>query len=416
MKRAVCAIGLLLLAVFLGGCWLFQVPEDIPPGVLTPPELRDVSFEQVDWFESDGTSVQANSLYGLMAWTYDPDPATTFFLSVSASLGAEDDPVWIIQNLPLFAVDNDDASARREAVYFSFGELGLVFDDPMEEVFGINVSEMHVAISVASEPLEGIPEADLDLQAVVPVAHWASGTPDESPEPGPFLDPGEPQTIKVLGVPVKINVARDVRGVQEANAKCCAGAFARSIDWLNRKHKLGIDKTAQRIYEELITAGVARPNADRTPARDEWIARKNAYARAQSGNKIVTKVWDRGTSVSPVEGVTEETGDFIEWLKGEIPTEDVELAYFYPGNAHIVTVLEVYTKDGDTYVKYRDDENQGDNTKGDAAVKHAKIYKKGTQYHFGSDRNTIYFAVSESVVADEPDDGGAPVDPPCEGG
>ncbi|MCK5247495.1 hypothetical protein KAR02_11375, partial [Candidatus Bipolaricaulota bacterium] len=174
---------------------------------------------------------------------------------------------------------------------------------------------------------------------------------------------------------MKVNVARDVKPVQEARATCCAGSFARSLDWLNRKYDLGIDRTAQQIYTDLIAAGVSRPNTDRTPARDEWVARKNQYARAQSGNRIVTKVWDRGTSVSPIPGVTEETGDFLEWLKGEIQTEDVELAYFYPGNAHIVTVLEVYTKDGDTYVKYRDDERQANDAQGDTAVKHAKIYK-----------------------------------------
>jgi hypothetical protein len=61
--------------------------------------------------------------------------------------------------------------------------------------------------------------------------------------------------------------------------------------------------------------------------------------------------------------------------------------------------LRCTPKDGDTYVKYRDDERQANDAQGDTAVKHAKIYKKNGQYHFGSDRNTIYFAVSESVVS-----------------
>ena len=411
MRRAIGLTGLLILCSFIGGCWLFNPAPVLPPINVTPPELRNVVFSQVDWYEVDGTSVQANSLWGMMAWTYDPDPSTTFYLNVQAAFSSEEDPAWVIQNLPLFAIDNNDPSARREAVYFSLGDLGLVFDTALARVFGIDVDTLVVAISVTADVLTAFPETIATVVDVFAVEHWSHGNSDESPQQGPFLDPGEPEPVRVGGAPAKVNVARDVRAVQEGNAKCCAGSFARSIDWLNRKYDLGIERNAQQIYDDLITAGVSRPNEDRSPARDEWIARKNGYARAQTGNRIVTKVWDRGTDVSPVDGVTEETGDFLEWLKREIPTEDVELAYFYPGNAHIVTVLEVYTRGDDTYVKYRDDERQGNNAQGDTAVKHAKIYRKDGQYRFGSDRNTIYFAVSESVVADETCD-----EPPCDDG
>jgi len=411
VRRTIGTIVLLLGVAVLSGCFNQIVPPDVPPVAPPPPELLSVVFAQVDWYESDGTAVQANSLYGLMSWTYEPDLTTTFYLNVKAALTLEDEGSWVIRNLPLFAVDNNDMSARREATYFNLAELGLIFDSALELVFGIDVIQLYVLVTVSSEILDDYPDAAADLVEVETVEHWATGTPDESPEPGPFLDPGEPEGVKLDGAPERVNVARDVRPVQEARATCCAGSFARSLDWLNRKHELGIGRTAQQIYTDLIAAGVSRPNMDRTPARDEWVARKDQYAREKSGGKIVTKVWDRGTSVSPIPGVTEETGDFVEWLKREIQTEDVELAYFYPGNAHIVTVLEVYTKDGDTYVKYRDDECQGRDTEGDTAVKHAKIYKKDGQYHFGSDRNTIYFAVSESVVSQPPGE----IEPPCEG-
>ncbi|MBI4744571.1 MAG: hypothetical protein HY776_07115 [Actinobacteria bacterium] len=122
--------------------------------------------------------------------------------------------------------------------------------------------------------------------------------------------------------------------------------------------------------------------------------------KKKTEDRVVTKVWDRGTDVDPITGVVEENGDFLTWLKKEIKTEDVEVAYFYPGNAHIVTITELYTKNGETWVKYRDDENQSnpenDPKPGDSGIKNAKIYQKNGQYHFGSDSNTIYFAVSES--------------------
>jgi len=399
MRRVVGWFGLLVAAGLLGGCWFFSPAPDTPP-VEAPPVLRNVAFSQVDWYESDGTTVQANSLYGLMRWTYDPDPATTFYLNVRAALTSEDNGAWVIRNLPLFAVDNGDASARREATYFNLADLGLVFDSPAKLVMGIDINQLYVSIAVGSEVLNAYPDAPADLLDVGTVEHRATGMEDESLQLGPFVDPGEPEGVKVDGVPVKANVARDVRGVQEGNARCAAGAFARSLDWLNRKHQLGIQRTAQQIYQELITAGVSEPNTDRSPARDEWIARKDEYARGQSDGRVVTKVWDRGEDVEPIEGVAEEAGDFAEWLKREIRGGDVEVAYFYPGNAHIVTVLEVYTRGGNLYVKYRDDERQDDNSQGDAAVKHARIYSRDGEYRFGSDCNVVFFAVSESVAED----------------
>lgn len=86
---------------------------------------------------------------------------------------------------------------------------------------------------------------------------------------------------------------------------------------------------------------------------------------------------------------SEKSAEFVEWLKRGIQTEDVELDYFYPGNAHILTVIELYTKDGDTYGKYRDDKYQADDAQGDTAGKYVKIYKKNDQYRFCSDRNII---------------------------
>ena len=397
MWRAIGLIGLLAAVLLAGGCWLFTTP-DTPPPAATSPELSTITFEQVDWFEADGTSVQANSLWCLMSWTYTPDPSTTFYLNVRAALPVGGEEAWVIRNLPLFPAAGGDTSPRREAAYINLADLGLLFDTPAELVIGIDVGRLVVSISVGAEALNAYEVSPGEIVPVGASEHRASGLEDESPLPGPFSDPGEPARIDVDGVPIAVNTARDVRGVQEGSAQCAAGAFARSLDWLNREHELGIQKTAQQIYQDLIRAGVSEPNADGTPARDEWIARKNEVAREQSENRIVTVVWDRGTNVDPIEDVTEENGDFATWLMREIRTKDVEVAYYYPGNAHIVTVLQVYTRGGNLFVKYRDDERQDDNARGDAAIKHARIYKVGDTYRFGTDRNRIYFAVSESVV------------------
>jgi len=369
---------------------------------MAQPALSGITFAQLDWYDPAGSLAQADSLYGQMSWSYVPDATTTYYLNVNVSLTSMGTASWTIRNLPLFAVDNGDFSTRHEGTYFDLAELGLSA--------GTDLSQIYYSTSVASTIQVAAPGPASTLASVQTLERRASDDLAESPDAGPFTNPGQPEGVKLDAAPVKVNPGRDVRGVQEGGSKCAAGSFARSIDWLNRQHGLGINKTAQQIYDDLIAAGVSAPGQGGPNSRDEWIEYKNIYARAQTGKRIVTKVWERTAgTVDDTAGVAQQTGDFATWLQGEIDTEDVELAYFYPGNAHIVTVLEVYKKNGDTYVKYRDDEEQDDATKGDGqggakypAVKHAKVYLKNGQYHFGSDTNTIYFAVSESAVGGVP--------------
>ncbi|MCK5247494.1 hypothetical protein KAR02_11370, partial [Candidatus Bipolaricaulota bacterium] len=162
VRRTIRVSGLLMAMALLSGCFNQALPPDVPPIDSLPPELRNVVFAQVDWYESDGTVVQANSLYGLMSWTYDPDLATTFYLNVKAALTLEDDGSWVIQNLPLFAVDNDDTSARREATFFNLAELGLVFDSALELVFGIDIIQLYVLVTVSSEIVEDFSDSVAD--------------------------------------------------------------------------------------------------------------------------------------------------------------------------------------------------------------------------------------------------------------
>ena len=214
MWRAIGLIGLLAAVLLAGGCWLFTTP-DTPPPAATPPELSTITFEQVDWYEADGTSVQANSLWCLMSWTYAPDPSTTYYLNVRAALPAGSQDAWVIRNLPLFPATDGTASPRREAAYINLADLGLLLDTPAELVIGIDVSELSVSISVGAAALNEYEASPSETFAVGASEHRASGLEDESPLPGPFSDPGEPARIDVDGVPIAVNAARDVRSVQE---------------------------------------------------------------------------------------------------------------------------------------------------------------------------------------------------------
>ena len=351
--------------------------------------LDQVVFEQADWYSPDGSLAQSDSLWGRLSISYIPDGATNYLnLGLANSLGGSE--VWAVQNLPLFGLSGG-AATRTELVDINLSELGF---DPGDDWTGVfyNLSA-DPAVQIALLGSAAI------FSNVNPVT-YLFGVSAESPDLGPFTDPGAPVGIKIDNAVTQGNPARDLKPVQEGCSQCSVGAFARSVDWLNREHDLGINRTAQQIFEDLLAKGVGKPVPGQKTSRDEWVGFKNEYAREKSGNRIVTKVWDSGNQVDAINGVEEFGGDFAAWLKSElINGEDVELAYYYPGNAHIVTVGEYYFKGDELFVKYRDDEFQGNDTKGDTGFKNAKIYKDASgKYHFGADKNIIYYAVSESVV------------------
>ena len=367
-----------------------------PGSAWCQPAVVDISFGQVDWLRPDGTLAQADSLWGQMNYAYLPQSATAY-LNLSAVNPAGGAPAWVIQNLPLFGVDNGNFAMRTESVNIDLRELGLAV--------GQNLASMVYTSSVDSSIRLVAPSSPSLVASVLNLSRRATDLPGEAPNPGPFVDPGAPEGVHLGAAPDKLVKTRDVRSVQEALAFCFTGSVARSLDWLNREHNLGIGRTAQQIYEDLVALGTSQAVPGATaPYRDDWIAIKNRYALMKSNNRIVTKVWDPGGMVDPIPGVGEEDGDFAAWLMREVMHgEDVELAYAYPGSAHIVTIVDVYrAANGDLLVDYRDDETQGNDGAGDSAVKRGtRIYKDaGGVYHFGADRNAIYFSVSESFVSE----------------
>lgn len=352
---------------------------------------QTVRFYQLDWYQNGGLPAQINSVWGRMTIQYPPQPQTHYLNVVVAT--NPNQPRWVIQNYPLRLNDNCDPAPRLEAVDFNLAELGFFpGQDVSNLLFNIQLTTMPVATYGAAATFTTV------------VAPWVARGYDwlqECPVPGPFVNPGSPKGHKAgPAVAVAERAVRDMNPVQEGDSQCCAGSMARSLDWLNRKNDLGFERTAQEIFDDLVAAGVSVPDPNLPRSREKWIKKKDEYAKQKSGNQIETKVWDGGDFVDPIPGVAEETGDFLEWLKAAWEgNKDIEIAYYYPGSAHIITVVDVYTQDGKTFVKYRDDEEQGDGSKGDSTVKEAQVYKGADgKWHFGSDENVIYFAVSEKCT------------------
>lgn len=359
-------------------------------------DLENMRLSQIDWYNSDDELVLQYSTWGLFNFVYKPDSIDTYYLNLSlAQLG---DPLqWVIQNLPLFP--SLDTSLHSDGAHINLEDIGIFSGD------SAGVFEM--AFSISNTPESTMPTAPV-LASIF--THSRRMALDHLEDMGEFTDPGVPASIRIPDSAVQIGTTRDMDPivdtsyrVQEAARHCMAGACARSLDWLNRVHQLGMDMDAQEIYDSLVGRNVSAPDQGGEFSRDEWTEYKNEFAREKSGNKIVTKVWDAGDYMPELDSTIEESNEnFLDWLKREIKTEDVEIAYAYDaGGAHIVTAVDVFEDtDGNVYVKYRDDERQADSLVGDASIKTTRLVERddGT-YGFDSENNFIFFALSESVVS-----------------
>jgi len=181
--------------------------------------------------------------------------------------------------------------------------------------------------------------------------------------PGLPADVGRPAGIIINTLVSNVIEHEGVPGVQEGVNQCLAGATARSIAWLNARYNLGSLKSAQQIYEDT--------KALNTGTYTERLAAIAAYLSnlaAASGATASTKVlMAPGINVGNPAGVTLVTGqDMKQWIRDELNRgEDVTLDY----DTHIVTVTGTFDVGGNTFLKFRDDENQRTNAFGDAGTK-----------------------------------------------
>lgn len=352
--------------------------------------LFDVDFVQLDWYDTDSTLAVENSVWGRFDWSYYTDDSLTYYLNLTISNGGSYQ--WMVQNLPLFPTL--PVKERREGVYLDLEDLGI---SDGEEIGAIT----YVA-TVTPEPLLTQPVTPI-LPATFTSEDRFAWDRHYDVEPPMAASPA-PVNVRVPATATQIGSDRDVGAVQEGNCCCMAGSIARSVDWLNRTHALGINANAQEIYDGLRTAGVSVPGEDVTV--EDWIEAKVDYTDMNCQDRIVTKVWDRGnTFIGPIAGLSESNEGLIDWLKREIKTEDIELAYCWwdPASgtwkAHIVTIVDVFEDtNGDIYVKYREDGQQGNSAAGDSGVLTAKLAPHdGGWYGLGSTGNFLYFGLSESA-------------------
>lgn len=403
MKHKHFLLSLLILPILLAAC--LGTPGSLAPGLL------DITFSQLDWYRGDGSLQLDNSLWGMVTWTYEADPEEMQFFNLAVGLVVDVSPIWVVQNLPLYG-GNDDLLTLREATYFDLSELGISE--------GMSVTELYFSASISDSVQNAAPAGNLEHADVPTLAYHSceligepvgQDIPEDVLKPTPSTPSETPVTPEVAArvpVPVKLEsgatiltLYRDVRSVQEASKSCMAGSFARSLDWLNREYNIGLTENSQEIYDQLIESGVSvKGNPIGIDNNTYWILAKQNYTVTNMDNKIITTVWEPGGDriIGGLPGILYESGDLLSWLAKKLKFGDVELLFSHLEGNHIVTVVGMYTDEltGDTYLKYRDDEVQGDDTRGDMAIKHIKFSMVDSKYYL-SDYMPIIAAISEEM-------------------
>lgn len=358
------------------------------------PRIGNIRFGQLDWHDEDNVLQVPNSSWGVFSADVVPHPTEVVYLNVMADAGHG--PAWIIQNLPVFprVLGN---GALRQGCDFDITQLGLTE--------GMDLGSVTYWSSLDSS-LQTAPPSTSSMPSVAVVDDVGRNCGGGKLPSDPLGDSaGQPAGIMLQVVPTNVIQHVGIESVQETNNACLAGALARAIRLLAKKHSLtnsaGTNKTAQGIYTDLRGLKIGSSGTNATTYEQD-VAAKAKYLKdlaAANGKTGSTKILDKDNLVGPVTGVTEETApDPVEWIKKELAKGAVELHY----DKHIVTVTGYYESGGKIYIKYRDDETQGDDKKGDSEEKTAEIKKDGTTWAFraqgGGSFHKIRVVIAESVT------------------
>lgn len=347
--------------------------------------LSDISFSQVDWYDDNDNLVVPSSSWGHIEMDIIPDAVSTFYLNVVGNAGSSD--AWLVQNMPIFPASVGEDT--RQQVDFDITDLGVAE--------GTGLFGMDVHVTLDATPAGAMPVGAMSAVAVGAAERRATG--DKLTTFPTTI--GKPAAHKAQGAATDVIQHKGVDGVQEGKQRCLPGAFARSLKWLDDEFSLGHNKSAQDIFDDLRALDIGSMAGDaKVTTYEQDIVAKQKYFKGID-NRAETKVLDLAGIVGNVAGATDVTlgqGEtLLTWMRSELATEDVELHYAN----HIITVTGMFKQDGKEYIKYRDDEHQGDDTKGDTAEKKALISMNGNKWVFRADGSNTDFeikvAISESI-------------------
>lgn len=358
--------------------------------------INNFSIGQVSWQGPTGAPLVGgtNSGWGTLTVNVTPHATNIFYVNMSARLtGSGNSHSWMVRNLPILP-----ANAQTDANQ----QVALDLPDLIGFTIGVALGNLDVLLSLDASP-QPIQPAGTAFNNTIPQNTIRRAQESKLNPSNPTAYIGTPSGHKAGGAdavaPTGVIQHKNVPAVQEGDLQCLAGSFARSLKWLEQEYNLANlpgATTGQDIFGTL--TGPPHNVSSATTTYEQDVAAKHAHFKTLD-NRAITKILDLGNNIGPVTDVTEYVGqDLIAFLNSQLPTEDVELHY----DTHIVTVTGIYKQGDKTYVKYRDDEMQGDNTKGDAAEKDAELTLIGGKYHFNRDDGfaggEVSVAIVESVV------------------
>lgn len=368
-----------------------NVNEDITKDYDMLSYETPVSFSQLDWYYH-GNIHTLNSMWGRMDIVAEPD-SSFWYMNVVAY--TECCPAWIIQNYPIFPVEY--GVPNEQVIYFNIEDLGLSEGMPL---LWINAAITYDLYPQETEPL-GEPYA-YEVATSIRDA-WGHNPSEVQPV-------GTPKGHKAIGEVVKENITKhtNIPGVQECENNCITGAYARSIKWLdneNNLENLPDGTSAQDIYDHLNESGVGHGSGE-GKTEEEMLEIKAAYLKGLD-SRAVTKFVDLTDWMSDnVTGCIERTpANLKDWIESELKRgEDIELCY----DSHCVTITGIYTQGNKTFLEYRDDEHQGNDSVGDSAEKEGELIQTVGGWSF--DGSGIDYVVSESII-DNNNPPHVPIDP-----
>lgn len=329
---------------------------------LLPRAQTNIQLSQIYFADSIGNVVVPNSMFGYLELDLPIDPVQTFYLQVVME-DIQQQPVWIVQNYPIFPSSMTRMDPRR-GLDFDISLLGLQPGQTLPEVnMGFIIDTFQTQFPLVPPPQSFVVDSFIRI---------ASGGAKLGAPFAPLLGT-IPFGCLFPMLPTEVILHDSTGSVQEECKACLAGALARSIDWLNRRDTLGSNKTAQEWYQCLRDKKVGSSGAGAS-TYEEDIATKDSIFKALD-TRGRTKLLDKCNAIDTVANVPQDTAkDVVEFICEELPSRDVELHY----DNHIITVTGKFKIGTDVYLFYRDDEKQADSTKGDTAEKVACLKKDST--------------------------------------
>jgi hypothetical protein len=361
----------------------------IPLRLLAQGDINQLNIAQYDRYDAEGKLVFANSALAEVNFTAPRlEIKQAHYLNLFAKTVSGDKEVWLTENYPVLPGQN---ILRAICISVSV-DLRLINLKPGEKAheitYAYTLTSSPVKMAKARGDAFSARQYDSGLgsrQIGAPLSEWKTVKVAHKKlingSSAFFKEDGPPTVSGMSDAVAKEIYHEDMPDVEEGINQCLPGSFARSIAWLNQQNNLGLNKTAQEIFDDLVDI------FDDCPGND-W----NSYmCRIDKKRQYLDNIAPGSTTTSSLPS------NICGYLDNQMGSCDVELDFGWPnGGAHIVTVSGyVEGADGCCYIYYRDDSEQGQ--PGGACEKFTRVCNGYIDYYSNGQWQEIRLMISECV-------------------